>query len=92
MLLDLSLFVVCLPSWDSNFPIDATRLWLLEYRLSQSWYTNTYFFKKSIYFGAVLGLFCYSGAFSTCSDQGLPFLVVCGLLIVVASLVAEHGL
>ena len=32
------------------------------------------------------------GLFSGCSEQGLLFLVVCGLLIAVASLVAEHGL
>lgn len=78
MLLDLSLFVVCLPSWDSNFPIDITRPWLLEYRLSQSSYTNTYFFKIYL-FGAVLGL-------------SLLFLVGCGLPIVLASLVAKRGL
>ena len=30
--------------------------------------------------------------FSGCSEQGLLFVVVCGLLIAVASLVAEHGL
>ena len=31
-------------------------------------------------------------AFSSSGEWGLLFLVVCGLLIVVASLVAEHGL
>ena len=31
-------------------------------------------------------------AFSSCSEQGLLFVAVRGLLIVVASLVAEHGL
>ena len=31
-------------------------------------------------------------AFSSCSERGLLFTAVCGLLIVVASLVAEHGL
>ena len=31
-------------------------------------------------------------AFSSCSKQGLLFIAVHGLLIVVASLVAEHGL
>ena len=30
--------------------------------------------------------------FSSCSEQGLLFVVVFGLLIAVASLVAEHGL
>ena len=41
---------------------------------------------------AVLGLCCCVQAFSTCSEQGLLFVAVCGLLIVVASPVAEHGL
>ena len=31
-------------------------------------------------------------AFSSCGEQGLLFIVVRGLLIAVASLVAEHGL
>ena len=35
----------------------------------------------------VLGLRCCGGAFSSCGKQGLLFVVVCGLLIVVASLV-----
>ena len=32
------------------------------------------------------------GLFSSCSERGLLFVAVCGRLIVVASLVAEHGL
>ena len=43
-------------------------------------------------FMAALGLRCCTQAFSNCGEQGLPFVVVHGLLIVVASLVAEHGL
>ena len=42
--------------------------------------------------GAVLGLRCYAWAFSSCGERGLLFIVVCVLLTVVASLVAEHGL
>ena len=41
---------------------------------------------------AVLGLRCYVWAFSSCSEQGLLYIAVRGLLIAVASLVAEHGL
>ena len=41
---------------------------------------------------AVLGLRCCVWAFSSCGEQGLLFVAVRGLLIVVASLVAEHGL
>ena len=43
-------------------------------------------------FLAVLGLCCCAQAFSSCSEQGLLFVAVCGLLIAVASLVVEHGL
>ena len=41
-------------------------------------------------FLAVLGLRCW--AFSSCGEQGLLFVVVHGLLVAVASLVAEPGL
>ena len=43
-------------------------------------------------FLAALGLCCCTQAFSSCGERGLLFTVVRGLLIVVASLVAEHGL
>ena len=43
-------------------------------------------------FLAALGLRCCAWAFSSCSEEGLLFIVVHGLLIVVAFLVAEHGL
>ena len=39
-----------------------------------------------------MGLHCCVRAFSSCGEQGLLFLVVRGLIIVVASLAAEHGL
>ena len=55
-----------------------------------------HFFNKFIYFIylflAVLGLRCCVRAFSSCGEWGLLFLAVRGLLIAVASLVAEHGL
>ena len=51
------------------------------------------FFKKFIYlFLAALGLCCCTRAFSSCGEQGLLFIAVHELLIVVASLVVEHGL
>ena len=55
------------------------------------------FYNKFIYlfiylFLAALGLCCCTWAFSSYVQQGLLFVVVCGLLIAVASLVAEHGL
>ena len=52
-----------------------------------------YLFLFFIYlFLAALGLHCCAQAFSSCGEQGLLFVMVCRLLIVVASLVAEHGL
>ena len=44
------------------------------------------------FFLAVLGLHCCAWAFSSCSEWGLLFIAVCSLLILVASLVVEHGL
>ena len=43
-------------------------------------------------FLAVLGLHCCTWAFSGCDEQGLLFSYGALLLIVVASLVAKHGL
>ena len=43
-------------------------------------------------FLVALGLCCCVRAFSSCGEQGLLFVAVHGLLIVVAPLVAEHGL
>ena len=40
----------------------------------------------------VLGLCCCTWAFSSCREQGLLFIAVQKLLIVVASLVAQHKL
>ena len=60
-----------------------------------------FFFKCFIYlfiyffiylFLAALGLHCCAQTFSSCSKPGLLFVAVRGLLIVVASLVVEHGL
>ena len=49
-------------------------------------------FKKNYYlfiYLAALGLRCCARAFSSCGERGLLFVAVHGLLIVVASLVAE---
>ena len=45
-----------------------------------------------IYFLTALGLRCCAQAFSSCSERGLLFAEVRRLLIVVASLAAEHRL
>ena len=44
------------------------------------------------FFLAALGLRCFVQAFSICSKFGVLFVAVCGLLIVLASSVAEHRL
>ena len=41
---------------------------------------------------AALGLRCCARSFSGCGEWGLLFILVSGLLIVVSSLVVEHGL
>ena len=52
-----------------------------------------FIFKIFIYlFLAALGLCCCVWAFSGCGERALLFVAVRGLLIAVASLVAEHGL
>ena len=57
------------------------------------WLNFLFFFYKFIYlFLAVLGLCCCARAYSSCGERGLHFVVVCRLLIAVASLVAEHDL
>ena len=43
-------------------------------------------------FLVTLGFRCCARAFSSCGQRGLLFVVVCGLLIALASFVAEHGL
>ena len=40
----------------------------------------------------MLGIHCCTQLFSSCSEQGLLFIGVHRLVIMVASLVAEHGL
>ena len=50
------------------------------------------FFLNLFLFMAVLGLRFCARAFSSCGERGLLFIVVHGLLIVVAFLVAERGL
>ena len=54
-------------------------------------------FKKNLFilfilFLSAVGLLCCVRAFSSCGEWGLLFVAVHGLLIVVASLVAEHRL
>ena len=57
--------------------------------VSKAWFL---FFLFMYLFLAALGLCCCTQAFSSCGERGLLLLAVHGLLIVVAFLVAEHGL
>ena len=50
-------------------------------------------FKNNVYlFLSVLCLGCYSGFYLVTASRGYSLVVVPGLLIAMASLVAEHGL
>ena len=57
---------------------------------------GSFFFFQSFYllylFLAALGFHCCAWAFSSCSERGLLFVAVHGLLTAVASIVAEQGL
>ena len=53
---------------------------------------HIFFFFNIYLFLAVLGLRCCARAFSSCSEQGLLFIVIHGLPVAAVSLVAGHGL
>ena len=59
--------------------------------LSMSRNLARFYFLYLICFGCA-GSFLLHGLFSTCSEWGLLFVLVQGLLIAVASLVAQHRL
>ena len=67
---------------------------MLSQKYISFFFNNIFFLSFFIYliylFLAVLGLHCCLRAFSGCGERGLLFVVLHGLLIVVASLVAEH--
>ena len=56
------------------------------------WVSFVFFLKLIDLLLAALGSCCCARAFSSSGEEGLLFVAVCGLLIEVASLVAEHGL
>ena len=63
-------------------------------RLYFSFFFNFLFIYLFIYylFLPVWGLCCCARAFSSCNEQGILFVAAQGVLIAVASLIAEHGL
>ena len=79
--------------WDLSLHLEEKVLFSFIYLLLNFIYLFIYYLILFIYlFLAVLGLCCRVRASSSCSERGLLFVAVRGLLIVVASLVAEHGL
>ena len=60
--------------------------------LDSNFFFITLFFFIYLFILAALGLRCCTQAFSSCGERGLLFVAVHGLLVAVASLVAEHGL
>ena len=73
--------------WECHF----LSTFLKSLHFSQTIFLNIYLFYL-FSFLAVLGLCCCARAFSSCGEWGLLFIEVHELLIVVASLVAEHRL
>ena len=71
------------------FPDQRSNPCSLHWQADSFYFFNFFNFLK---FLAVLGLHGCVQAFSSCSERGLLFVAVCGLLIAVASLVVEHGL
>ena len=69
-----------------NLPISKASDRQLFFLFLKKFYLFIYLFL------AALGLRCCARAFSSCGKWGLLFVAVHGLLIAVASLVAEHGL
>ena len=88
VLLEDNLYVlfifVFLPN--ASHSVELKKLLLNEFFLIEFIYLFIYLFM------AALGLRCCARAFSSCSEQGILFVVVRGLPIAVASLVAEHRL
>ena len=82
---------------DAIFSLPIHHLIVGVYSFLSVFFFNDFFFlNKFIYFIylflAALGLCCCVWASSSCGERGLLFVAVCRLLIVVASLVAEHRL
>ena len=78
-----------------SFLLPAVSLWAMG-KKKLVWAGNSFFptlFNLFIYLPlAALGLHCCMRAFSSCGEWELLFVAVHRLLIVVASLVEEHGL
>ena len=79
-------YIACL-DWQlsfTNMHLNFTHVFL--------WPDGSFHFLKKVLFLVALGHWCSVQAFSSCDELWLLFVVVCGLLSVVASLVEEHRL
>ena len=78
---------------ENVLPMFSSRSFMVSCLMFRTLNQFEFIFYKFIYlFLAALGLCCCVWAFSSCRERDLLFVVVRGLLITVASLVAEHGL
>ena len=93
------------PTLKFHFHLCSLRdLTLSGFTLFNQWYPLLFFGQLALhlffclfiylffYLWLSLGLRCCTRAFSICGERELLFIAMCGLLIAVASLVAEHGL
>ena len=83
----LTLYFPC-PRW--GIRIFSRKIWYLFFLIS--FFIINLFLLFIYLFLAALGLCCCAWVFSSCGEWGLLLVVLCRLLIVVACLVAEHGL
>ena len=67
-------------------------IFITAFSLWGIFFKNKFIYLFVCLFMAALCLLCCTRAFSSCGERGLLFIAVCRLLIVVASLVVEHGL
>ena len=79
-------------NWSVSEPQQSSNIFSVSPGLNISFFFLNKFILFIYLFLAALGLCCCAWAFSSCVELGLRFVVVHGLLIVVASLAAEHTL
>ena len=76
--------------WDlSSATRDQTRVPAVKVLSPNHWTTREFL---HLLFGRTLGLCCCTRAFSSCSERGLLFIAVCGLLTAAAPPVVPHRL
>ena len=91
--LNLTLSIITLNVNEVNIPVKCRDCQILIKKQMNYTLLQRIYFYLFIYLSlAALGLCCCTLAFSSCGKLGLLFFAVRGLLIAVASLVAERGL